>query len=195
MAWKVALCMEQVCHFSLNGTPIRHSPCPPPVHAHAQREVTPFASSQYIRLLHYCGLPKTDIDFIYCDGMPRATQVCHVLYKYCIDYIYCDGIPRVTEHPRGETITDGPSSDVSLLMCKRVWPQPRAKRYVAMYHMPRATWLRPGHERDHDQGGVEDVSFHRISGRFHPTMNHGFLMTAFSRPLVVGSLRTDVRTC
>lgn len=23
---------------------------------------------QFIRLLHYCGLPREDLDFIYCDG-------------------------------------------------------------------------------------------------------------------------------
>ena len=23
---------------------------------------------QYIRMLHYCGLPKEDMDFIHCDG-------------------------------------------------------------------------------------------------------------------------------
>ncbi len=31
-------------------------------------EKTAMALEQFIRLLHYCGLPKTDLGFIYCEG-------------------------------------------------------------------------------------------------------------------------------
>ena len=37
-------------------------------------EITAFPVEQFIRLLHYCGLPKEDLDFIYCRG-PVMEQI------------------------------------------------------------------------------------------------------------------------
>jgi 1-pyrroline-5-carboxylate dehydrogenase len=33
-----------------------------------------FPVEQFLRFLHYCGLPKEDVDFIHCDG-PEAQYI------------------------------------------------------------------------------------------------------------------------
>ena len=58
--WKVAIVMEQVVN-------ARFSPATP---APLTPSLTAYGSSalQFIRMLHHVGLPKTDLDYIYCDG-------------------------------------------------------------------------------------------------------------------------------
>lgn len=49
---------------------------------------------QFIRLLHYCGLPKTDLDFIYCEGPVME----HILKKSPANQTLFTGSSHVAEH-------------------------------------------------------------------------------------------------
>ena len=53
-----------------------------------------FPYEQFVRLLHYCGLPKTDLDLIHCDG-PVAE---HILKKGDAKVTVFTGSSKVGEH-------------------------------------------------------------------------------------------------
>lgn len=49
---------------------------------------------QFVRLLHYCGLPKTDLSLVYCDG-PAAE---HIFKKTPMNQTLFTGSSGVAEH-------------------------------------------------------------------------------------------------
>lgn len=55
---------------------------------------TSFPLEQWIRMLHYCGLPKEDLDFIHCDG-PVAEKI---LSKGNSNMTLFTGSSKVGEH-------------------------------------------------------------------------------------------------
>lgn len=53
-----------------------------------------FVLEQWIRMMHYCGLPKEDMDFIHCDG-PVAEKI---LVKGNVRLTQFTGSTKVGEH-------------------------------------------------------------------------------------------------
>jgi 1-pyrroline-5-carboxylate dehydrogenase len=49
---------------------------------------------QFIRLLHHCGLPKEDLDLIYCDGPVME----HILKKTPVNQTLFTGSSTIGEH-------------------------------------------------------------------------------------------------